>query len=498
MPSVFDPGFFDPPALPSQLPQDEDGKIAHDYDDTAGNTLTATFPDSQIATAGTLLIALYFWSDGDGAAPALPTAPTGYTTLYSQQTSAPVNNFSLFYKIADGTETSVTIGAGGALTFFEVTGVNNSNPITAFAINNAESTTGVRVPSGTGTLAVSPSTALVMGHWGYSDGDHFVNAGSQLAMVAGTNDANDFYTGQVGSPGEEFHTFTSWAQVSNQSSQAIQYTPNNTTTEGNVAALWVINLDPDLESVGRDLELQNSIQESVGNNVELQNAIVEFVSADLELRNLLLQFAGNNLELQTSIVEFSGNDFEIQNRILAFAGNNVELQNRILQFAGNSVELQNRILQFAGRNVEFQNSIVEFVSADLELQNTILQFTGNTFELQNEIFEFVSADLELQNSIGGLTAVGRSLELQNTIQQFAGRNLELQNSLVEFVGIDVELQNSLLEFVFKDLELRNSIGEPVDTEFSGRITVTSLDARFEVTSLDGQVTIVELDINPFD
>ena len=242
MPTEFNPPFFEPPTTPTEFVQ-----VDHDYDNTAGNTLTATF--GATATSGSLLLALYYWSDGDGAAPSLPAAPTGYLTLYSQQTAAPVNNFACFYKISDGTETSVTIGAGGALTFIEVSGVNTANPITAFNVNNEESTDGVRIPA-TGTLVVSPEDAILMGHWGYSDNDHFDNGPSQVAFVDTdddpilTNDASDFYTGQVGVGGEDFHTFTAWAQVTDQTSQAIQFTPNNTTTEGNIAAAFVINLDP--------------------------------------------------------------------------------------------------------------------------------------------------------------------------------------------------------------------------------------------------------------
>ena len=231
----FLPGFFEPPVSPDLV----QGEVAYDASSNVSATLPAT------ATLDNLLVAAYFWSSADGTAPTLPSAPTGYTELYSF--TALGSNFSLFYKLSDGTETAVTIAAEGALLFWEVAGVNTTEPITsAFATNSVNSTAGIDCPAA-GTIAVSPNDALVMGVFGYTDNDH---AGSSTSHI-GDNDQGDFYMGVRGDGGtgvEDFHIFCSWTEVTDQSTQTVNYAPNETSAENNFASLFVINLDPNTEN----------------------------------------------------------------------------------------------------------------------------------------------------------------------------------------------------------------------------------------------------------
>lgn len=117
------------------------------------NNVVATITDPE---PGELLLCLYGCYSTSTASTS--TASAGWTKIYQQALGgAEDNDIAGFYKVSDGTETSVTItntasGGDGAAYVFRIKGARTSDPVDAYTFGNTYQNTAWDIPSVTTTV----------------------------------------------------------------------------------------------------------------------------------------------------------------------------------------------------------------------------------------------------------------------------------------------------------------------------------------------------------
>ena len=138
--------------------------LANSIQGCQGSTLTSSFPVTFFGTAtqNNLLVVVASVRDA-----ATINTPTGYSVAISQQTGTSAPSLAIFYKVAAGGETGVTVTFSGAtrpcVGIYEYSGTALNSPLQGTGSNTAVGSTSLS--SGT----VSPSAANDLFIAGFSD-----------------------------------------------------------------------------------------------------------------------------------------------------------------------------------------------------------------------------------------------------------------------------------------------------------------------------------------
>lgn len=244
--------------------------------------------------SGNLLLAEVRKNQGGGSA---PTLPSGFTLAGMYGPSTGDGNFVGFaYKIADGTETSVTWGnmSGG------------SRRVTCFELSKSLGTWNVQETGETTDATMSASAGPI--------------------TPAHTDGLGFFHTIWSSSLSETRTPAAGWTQRHDESFQGHLNSKASLTTSAETGGVSWPNLTRDVASgivvvsdfsaggsaVGDDLDLRWSVRDAVGDTADLRWSVRDIVGDTLDARWSVRDSIGENLDLRWAVRDAAGDTLDLR------------------------------------------------------------------------------------------------------------------------------------------------------------------------------------------